>query len=58
MVMKLLRQYLPCLALTLLVAIVGEPCRAQDSADVAKVIHAPPAELLSSPPHSRRPSPF
>jgi cytochrome c553 len=38
MVMRLLRQYLPCLAMTLLVAIVGEPCRAQDSADVAKVI--------------------
>ncbi len=32
------RQYLPCIALTLLVATANEPCRAQDSADVAKVI--------------------
>jgi hypothetical protein len=49
--MRLLKQYLPCLALTLLVAIVGGPCRAQDSADMAKMIHAPPAELLNRPPH-------
>ncbi len=53
--MRPLKQYLPCLALTLLVAIVGEPCCAQDSADVAKVIHAPPAELLNRPPHSPTP---
>ena len=56
--MRPLKQYLPCLALTLLVGIAGEPCRAQDSADMAKVIHAPPAELLNRPPHSPRPSPF
>jgi hypothetical protein len=56
MVMRLLRQYLPCLALTLLVAIVGEPCRAQDAGDVAKMIHAPPAELLNRPPHSLPPA--
>ena len=36
--MRLLKQYLPCLALTLLAAIVGEPCRAQDATDVTKVI--------------------
>ncbi|MBM3996254.1 MAG: DUF1592 domain-containing protein [Planctomycetes bacterium] len=36
--MSLLKQYLPFLALTLVIAIVGQPCRAQDSADVAKVI--------------------
>jgi len=53
--MRPLKQYLPCLALTLLVAIAGEPCRAQNSADVAKVIHAPPAELLNRPPHSPTP---
>jgi hypothetical protein len=32
------RGYLGCIALTLLLAFVGQPCRAQDSADVAKVI--------------------
>jgi len=31
-------QNLPCLALTLFIAIGGEPCRAQDSSDVAKAI--------------------
>ncbi len=36
--MTALKQYLASLALTLLLAIVGQPCRAQDSADVAKVI--------------------
>ena len=36
--MRPLKQYLPCLALTLLVTSVGEPCRAQDAADVANVI--------------------
>ena len=36
--MRPLKQYLPCLALTLFVAIAGEPCRAQDASDVAKVI--------------------
>jgi hypothetical protein len=53
--MRPLKQYLPCLAVTPLVAIVGEPCCAQDSADVAKVIYAPPAELLNRPPHSPPP---
>ena len=53
--MRPLKQYLPCLALPLFVAIAYEPCRAQDAADVAKVIHAPPAELLNRPPHSPRP---
>ena len=36
--MRPLKQYLPCLALPLFVAIADEPCRAQDAADVAKVI--------------------
>ena len=54
--MRPLKQYLPCLALTLFVAIAGEPCRAQDSGEVAKVIHAPPAELLNRPPHSLPPA--
>jgi hypothetical protein len=53
--MRPLKQYRPCLALTLFVAIVGEPCCAQDAAAVAKVIHAPPAELLNRPPHYPRP---
>jgi hypothetical protein len=36
--MNHLKQYLPYLALTLLFVIVGEPCRAQTSSDVAKII--------------------
>ena len=36
--MQPLKQYLPRLALTLFVAIAGEPCRAQDAGEVAKVI--------------------
>ena len=56
MVMRLLRQDLPRLALTLFVSIAGEPCRAQDAGDVAKVTHAPPAELLNRPPHSLPPA--
>ncbi|MEI7683634.1 MAG: DUF1592 domain-containing protein [Planctomycetota bacterium] len=36
--MSQLKPYFPCLALTLLVAIGGEPCRAQDASAVAKVI--------------------
>ena len=34
--MRLLKQYLPCLALTLLAAIVGEPCRAGEPGADAK----------------------
>ena len=58
MVMKLFTQYLPCLAVTLLVAIVGEPCCAHDAADMAKMIHVPPAELLNRPLTPRRPFAF
>lgn len=35
--MRLLKQYLPCIALTLLVGIVGEPCRAGEPGTDAKI---------------------